>query len=236
MSCSSSAEVVRGIVQRSANLNHLHFRLLPSDDLGAQRVPSTLLRTLPSEPSLLSLATNLTIHGYRFEYGESYLDSVSLPALKALAVVSCRREDLLFIGLSAIRMPDLHAIMVKGCPMYSTSALEHFVASVASLRELVLHGESFAFDDGGSIMQHADTLELLSVRRKRSDLEYSPLSRTPQTPDTILRSLTAVRHFSIYLLGTTLVGPRGDIVLFSEDLDKMLVSWWSNRRQSTTFS
>jgi len=216
----ASAVDMHDIVGLLPNLTEMHIRLPSCDRNATYQMPSAIVRELPGQPCLLSMATRVTFQGCCFQYGSSVLEHVSLPALRALAVVECINEYRLFYNLRGNQFPQLKALMVKNCSCHYTRSLETFIQQVGPLRELILYGTHLEIEHEASITRHADTLEILSLRRRDMGTEFSVFEVNHQiSTKTILKQLSIVRHLRCYIKTAMVLEPNGEVKLSAADLE-----------------
>jgi hypothetical protein len=215
-------ETIQTIVQRSKHLAELSIRLIPSDPSTLEKVPPHLYQSSPSGPSLLSLATKLTIKGYRFSYESLALRTMSLPALRALAIVDCGQSHFFWNNLQAASFSGLSALMVRGSELCIDIDVMAFIRESRDLRELILEGKYINFGDYTTLANHVSTLEILSIRKFSQGSEYPPFRRTGEMA-VVLSSFTALRHLSICVGGIHRLLPTGSIKDSNRNLDDTLV-------------
>jgi hypothetical protein len=221
----ASENIIRGILDRSNDFKELHFRLrshLPNDEL---QLPPTLVQTQSLGLFPLSLATNLTIHGYRFGYRGSGLWVVCFPLLRALAVVDCCSAHHFFRDLQATQFPDLSALMITGHSLLMSDILKSFIEGIKPLRELILVGAGVSISDATLLTNHADTLELLSLGRGPEDEDSTVYLLSGEEMIAMFSSLTALRHLNLCITGDSVIDTRGNIQLVSTSVQNAVVSW-----------
>jgi hypothetical protein len=201
-----AVRVISSII-RMLCTSKLHFRLLT---FGAED-RSILLRR-PSVSRLFSVATTLTFQDCDFRSGGIYFGHISLPCLRALALIDCLDACLFFYVLQATCFPQLSAFMFEGESLLMVNPLQDFIKNLASLRELIICGILVTWCDPGIINSHANTLELLVLSREDNDLK------------TMLYPLTAIRHLCLSFGEFLAVGRQGKLAKSQSGVQALLVS------------
>jgi hypothetical protein len=231
-----SGNAMHGIIKRLVDVKELHFRFCPSKYEDELQVPTALVRTTPMGHCLLSMATNIAFHDYRFGYLGPGLETISFPLVRALALVNCQGARYFFDQLQANQYPSLSALMITGdsyLPMYH---IQSSLREVTSLRELILDGSSAEISDAAFITDHADTLELLSLVRGFEQVKRPVFGKlSNEQIDAMFSSMTKLRHLCLSIRGHSLISLQGSMSTFNKASGVTLVSLTSCLQHNAIF-
>jgi hypothetical protein len=183
------------IVRQSLEARYLHLRILSSSDPNRAKISRILARGPVGKQSLFTVATRLTLHGYDFSENEYHIARISFPALRALAVIDCTWEALLFNKLEPKEFPAMDALMIKSQATIHLHIFKVFVEGLERLRELIIYGEYVYFENDLFLLQHADTLRILSIYQAPNFCCFD-LSNTTEVAT--FTALTSLCHLSVF--------------------------------------
>jgi hypothetical protein len=214
---------MRGILKRLVDVKELHFQFCPIEYEDELQLPLSLVRTPCKGRCLLSMATDITMREYRFGYRGSGLEAISIPLLRALALVNCDRAHYFFDQLRGSQYPYLSALMVTGGSYLPMSRIRSFLREVTCLRELIL-GPTVDISDATLLTNHTDTLELLSLVRQHCAMNLPIFQMSSEQIGATFSSFTTLRHLCLSSHKASWIYPHGRREIFDEALGIGLVS------------